>query len=219
MFSPLVKICGLTRRGDAERAAESGASYGGAILAPGGKRTITVAAAAALFAELPLLRVGVFVDATVEEMLRAAETVRLDVIQLHGSERAATAASLRDRGCTVWKAIRLRDPSQLADAVDEFDGAVDGLHVDGYSPLAPGGTGTSFDWDALAARLDRLPDSLPLIVSGGLTPENVARAVATLHPAVVDVSTGVETSPGVKDPAAVAAFVAAVRGSLSESII
>ena len=219
MLSPLVKICGLTRRADAERAAESGATYGGAILAPGGKRTITAAAAAGIFAGLPLLRVGVFVDATFEEIRRAAETAALDVLQLHGSESPGTAALLRDAGWTVWKAIRLREPAELTRALSDYAGAVDGLHVDGYSPLAHGGTGTSFDWEALAARRDEVPDSLTFVVSGGLSPDNVARASALLRPGVVDVSTGVELSPGVKDPAAVAAFVAAARGSLSASII
>jgi phosphoribosylanthranilate isomerase len=220
MSAPLVKICGLTRRSDAERAAEAGASYGGAILASGNKRSITPEAASALFAELPLLRVGVFVDATIDEMRRAARTARLDVLQLHGSETAAVATALREAGgWRIWKAIRLRDPDELARAVDDYAHAVDGLHIEGWSPLAAGGTGTSFDWDALAMRRELVPDSLPLVVAGGLNPDNVARASALLRPAVVDVSSGVELSPGVKDPAAVTAFVAAARGSLSESII
>ena len=218
MSTPRVKICGLTRRADAERAAASGADYGGAILAPGNRRSVTPEAAAALFAELPLLRVGVFVDATIEEMCRAAEIARLDVLQLHGSEPAAVAVALREAGgWTIWKAIRLRDPDELARGVDDYADAVDGLHVEGWSPLAAGGTGTSFDWEALAARRELVPDALAFVVAGGLNPDNVARASALLRPAVLDVSSGVEISPGVKDPAAITAFVAAVRGSLSES--
>ena len=102
--------------------------------------------------------------------------------------------------------------------MDDYADAIDGLHVEGWSPLAPGGTGTSFDWDALAARRGRIPGSLSLIVAGGLGPDNVARAAALLRPAVVDVSSGVELSPGVKDPAALTAFIAAARGALSASI-
>ena len=219
MSSPQVKICGLTLRADAERAAAGGAAYGGAILAPGGKRSITPAAAAELFADLSLVRVGVFVDAPLEEMLRAAEIARLDVLQLHGAESPALARSLREAGSwTVWKSIRLRDPEELGRAVDDYADAIDGLHLEGWSPLAPGGTGTSFDWDALATRRERIPDSLSLIVAGGLSPANVGRAAALLRPTVVDVSSGVELSPGVKDPAAVTAFIAAARGALSASI-
>ena len=218
MSTPRVKICGLTRRSDAESAAASGAAYGGAILARGGKRSITPEAAAALFAELPLLRAGVFVDASIEEIRAAAATARLDVIQLHGAESPETAAALRDLGLwTVWKAIRPREPEDFSRAIEAYAGSVDGLHFDGWSPLAPGGTGTSFDWEALAARRGELPDGLDLIVAGGLNPGNVARATALLRPAVVDVSSGVELSPGLKDPAAVSAFVAAARGTRTES--
>ena len=220
MSTPRVKICGLTRRSEAEGAASSGAAYGGVILAGGWKRSVAPETAAELFDGLPLLlRVGVFVDAPIEEMRRAAETVRLDVLQLHGSESPETVAALRESGSwAIWKAIRLRDPEELARAVDEYAGVVDGLHLDGWSPDAPGGTGTSFDWDGLAARRESVPDSIDLIVAGGLNPSNVARAAALLRPTVVDVSSGVELSPGVKDPAAVAAFVVAARGTITDSI-
>jgi phosphoribosylanthranilate isomerase len=139
------------------------------------------------------------------------------VVQLHGAESPEIAAALREGGWTVWKAIRLREPEELARAVDEYGAAVDGLLLEGWSPVAPGGTGTSFDWEALAARREEMPDSISLILAGGLNPGNVARAASLLRPAVVDVSTGVEHSPGLKDPAAVAAFVAAARGTRTES--
>ena len=132
MSTPLVKICGLTRRRDADLAAASGADYGGVILAAGGKRSVTAAIAADLFRDLPLRRVGVFVDATVDEIRRAAEAARLEVIQLHGSESAEMARALREAGpWTVWKAIRLRDPDQLVRAVEEYGAEVDALHIDG----------------------------------------------------------------------------------------
>ncbi|MBW3628823.1 MAG: phosphoribosylanthranilate isomerase [Gemmatimonadetes bacterium] len=211
--APTIKICGLTRRSDAELAAAAGADYGGAILAPNGKRSITAEAAAEIFADLPLNRVGVFVDASVEETSRAARAARLDVLQLHGQETAETIRALRSAGSwVIWKAIRLRDPDDLTRALERFDGIVDGLLIDGWSPVAPGGTGTSFDWDALASTRAHIPDTLPLILAGGLNSGNVARAIALLRPSVVDVSSGVELSPGVKDPAAVPAFIAAARG-------
>lgn len=213
MSAPEIKICGLTRRRDAELAASSGARYGGAILAPGRKRSITAEAAADLFLDLPLRRVGVFVDAGVDATRRAAGIAGLHVLQLHGTETPADARELREGGSwVVWKAVNLRDPDDLARAVDAYGAEVDGLLVDGWSPDAPGGTGTSFDWDALASRRAGVPDTLPLIVAGGLNPGNVGRAVALLRPAVVDVSSGVELSPGVKDAAAIPAFIAAARG-------
>lgn len=214
MFPPDVKICGLTRRSDVEAAAASGARYGGVILAPGGRRSVAVAGAGALFAGLPLAPVGVFVDAEAETVAEAATVAGLRVVQLHGSEPAATARALRADGrWAVWKAVHVRDADSLARAADEYASDVDALLLDGWSPSAPGGTGTRFDWDALAARRAELPETLALVVAGGLDPENVARAIELLRPQVVDVSSGVETAPGVKDPAAIRAFIAAARGA------
>lgn len=210
MYPPEVKICGLTRRSDAELAASSGARYGGAIFATGGKRSVTPTTVAEIFVGLSLVRVGVFVDEDPIRLAEAAKTAGLDVIQLHGSESGLEASAIRSMGeWAVWKAIRVREPSQLAAAVDEYAGRVDGLLLDGWSPDAPGGTGTRFDWDALAAERETLPGELKLIIAGGLSPNNVARAIELLRPDVVDVSSGVELSPGVKDPAAIPAFIAA----------
>jgi phosphoribosylanthranilate isomerase len=112
----------------------------------------------------------------------------------------------------VWKAVRPRDGDEFAAAAVRYGGAVDALLLDGYSAQARGGTGVSFPWQAVADRLDLLPPGVALVAAGGLRPDNVAEAAAILRPAVVDVSSGVEASPGVKDAAAVRAFVAAVRG-------
>jgi phosphoribosylanthranilate isomerase len=212
MTAPEIKICGITRRSDAEAVASSGAGYVGAILAPGGKRSVSAAAAAALFADLPLRRVGVFVDAPAATVREQAETAALDVIQLHGDEPPALVRDVRASGpWRVWKAVRVRTPDLLERAIDDYAGDVDGILLDGWSPDAHGGTGTTFDWQALARHRGRLPASVRLIVAGGLSRGNVARAIELLRPSVVDVSSGVETSPGVKDPAAVSDFVAAVR--------
>jgi len=208
-----VKVCGLTRHQDAAVAAEAGARYLGVILAPG--RTVTPEAAAVILDGLPAQRAGVFVNATADELRRAAAAARLDVLQLHGDEPPELAAALRAEGFTVWKAVRPRSGDEFAEAAALYAGSVDALLVDGFSPDARGGTGTAFDWTAVAERIAALPDGLAIIAAGGLRPDNVAEAAAILRPDAVDVSSGVESSPGVKDPDAVRAFVAAVRGLAS----
>jgi phosphoribosylanthranilate isomerase len=210
-WPPAVKVCGLTRVQDAEIAVAAGARYLGAILAPGGKRTVAPEAAAVIFGGLPARRVGVFVNAGADELRRAAAVAGLDVLQLHGDEPPELAAALRGEGYTVWKAVRPRDGDEFAAALVRYEGAVDALLLDGYSAEARGGTGTSFPWREVAERLSALPPGVALVAAGGLRPDNVAEAATILRPAVVDVSSGVESAPGIKDPAAVRAFTAAVR--------
>ena len=217
MGSVEVKICGIARRADAEVAARAGARFGGVILAPGGKRSVTARNAADLFVGLPLRPVGVFVDSTADEIARAAEIAGLEVIQLHGNEPVETIRLLRGRGeWTIWKALRPRSTAELIDGMHRYAGAVDGLLMDGWSDAAPGGTGSLFPWEVLAAERARFPEAVALIVAGGLSPDNVADAVELLRPSVVDVSSGVEHSPGVKDPEAVLAFVTAATRAASE---
>ena len=210
-WPPAVKVCGLTRAQDAEIAAAAGARYLGVILAPGGKRTVAPETAGVIFDELQAMRVGVFVNAGADELRRAAEAARLDVLQLHGDEPPALAAALRAEGFTVWKAVRPRDGDEFAAAAVQYRDVVDALLLDGYSAEARGGTGASFPWRDVAARMSALPPGVALVAAGGLRPENVAEAATILRPAIVDVSSGVESAPGVKDAAAVRAFVAAVR--------
>jgi phosphoribosylanthranilate isomerase len=212
MSAPAVKFCGLTRRVDARLAASLGAAFGGVILAPGGKRSITPAAAAELFRDLPLTRVGVFVDAGLDEVRRAAEDAGLHVLQLHGSEPPAELEALRAEGrWKVWKAVRLRSAAELRDAIERYRADADALLLDGWSASAAGGTGARFPWEEISVCRDDVPDALDLVVAGGLTPANVERAIALLRPAIVDVSSGVESAPGVKDPAAMPAFLEAVQ--------
>lgn len=210
-WPPAVKVCGLTRAEDAETAVGAGARYLGAILAPGGKRTVTPEAAAVIFGDLSARRVGVFVNAGADELRRAAAIAGLDVLQLHGDEPPELAAALSDEGYTVWKAVRPRDGDEFAAAAVRYLGAVDALLLDGYSADARGGTGTSFPWREVAERLSAVPPGTALVAAGGLRPDNVAEAATILRPSVVDVSSGVESAPGIKDPAAVRAFAAAVR--------
>ena len=189
-WPPAVKICGLTRHEDAAVAVDAGARYLGVILAQGGKRTVTPEAAAVIFGALPAPRVGVFVDATADDLRRAAEAARLDVLQLHGDEPPGLAAALRGEGFIVWKAVRPRGGDEFAAAAVHYEGAVDALLLDGWSAEARGGTGASFPWREVAARLDALPAGMGLVAAGGLRPENVAEAASILRPAVVDVSSG-----------------------------
>lgn len=208
-----VKICGLTRPGDAVAAARAGARFGGVILAPGGRRTIEASIAAAIFQDTDLVRVGVFVDQTVEDVQAAAHVAGLHVVQLHGSEPLSQVEQLRAAGLQVWKAVRVRDAEEIDGALQGYGAAVDGLLLDGWAPHAAGGTGTRFPWAALAARRDSVPESLRLIVAGGLDPHNVAEAVGSLRPDVVDVSSGVEQAPGIKDIDAIEKFVRAAHAA------
>ncbi|HSU16639.1 phosphoribosylanthranilate isomerase [Longimicrobium sp.] len=212
LWPPAVKVCGLTRHQDAGIAAEAGARYLGVILAPGGKRTVTPEAASVILDGLPAQRAGVFVNATADELRRAAAAARLDVLQLHGDESPELAAALRREGFVVWKAVRPRSGDEFAEAAALYAGAVDALLVDGWSPDARGGTGTAFPWAEVAERMAAVPMEMAIVAAGGLRPENVADAAAILRPDVVDVSSGVESAPGVKDHDAVRAFIAAVRG-------
>jgi phosphoribosylanthranilate isomerase len=214
-WPPAVKVCGLTRHQDAAVAVEAGARYLGAILAPGYRRTVTPEAASVIFNSLPAQRAGVFVNATADELRRAASAARLDVLQLHGDEPPELADALRREGFAVWKAVRPRSGDEFAQAAVLYAGAVDALLVDGFSADARGGTGTAFSWREVAERIAALGLDAAIVAAGGLRPENVAEAARILHPDVVDVSSGVESAPGIKDADAVRAFVSAVRGLAS----
>lgn len=210
-WPPRVKVCGLTRHQDAVVAVEAGASYLGTILAPGYRRTVTAEAAAVIFGDLPARRVGVFVNAPADALLETARAAGLHVLQLHGDEPPELARAARDAGFEVWKAVRPRSADEFARAVEAYADSVDALLVDGWSPDAAGGTGTKFDWEQVAGFRSIVPGHVVFIAAGGLNPENVAEAARVLRPHVVDVSSGVEAAPGVKDAARVRAFVAAVR--------
>ena len=206
-----IKICGVCRPQDAEGAAEAGASYIGVILAPGRRRTQTLESAAAIYAATPLRRVGVFVDASAAEILEQAETLQLDVLQLHGDESPDTARELAATGLELWKAVHVRAPGDIMLAAERFDGVAGALLLEGWSAQDHGGVGAAFDWDAAAGARRELSPSLRIVAAGGLNPDNVARAVALLAPDVVDVSSGVEEETGVKSAVRMQAFVDAVR--------
>lgn len=216
MTVPAVKICGVCRPADAAHAAAMGADYLGVVLAPGGPRTRDVASAQEIFeAGQGPGRVAVFVDAPLAVLLEAAERLRLDALQLHGSEPPELAASLRERGLRVWKALRPRSAGELKKGLERYRDAADAVLLDGFHPGAAGGTGVRFDWDAAATLRAEVMPPLRLVVAGGLTPANVAGAVARLTPDIVDVSSGVELRPGEKDPERVEAFIAAARAAFN----
>lgn len=212
---PAVKICGLTRREDALAAVDAGAAYLGVVLAQSPRR-VSATRAARLVRDLPARAVGVFVDAAPGDVLRAAGTVPLDVAQLHGSESPETCEAIREAGVRVWKALRPTSAGELAEGAARYRGSVDGLLVEGHSEEAAGGTGTAFPhewWGRAGLGGEGGPEGSTLILAGGLTPENVAGALARTSPRVVDVSSGVEREPGVKDPERIRAFVEAVRSA------
>jgi len=207
-----IKICGLTRPGDALAAAELGASYVGAIFA-GGPRMITPEQAAELFAGLPdeVRRVGVFGADAPREVARMALVAGLDVVQLHADPDTAHASRVREEtGLEVWGVVRVA-PDSIAERITELDAAVDAIVLDALVPGKLGGTGIRFDWQA-TADLAR-PGHARLVVSGGLDAGNVGEAMRRLAPDVIDVSSGVEATPGIKDHERMRAFFeAAHRG-------
>jgi indole-3-glycerol phosphate synthase/phosphoribosylanthranilate isomerase len=203
-----VKVCGITSVEDALVAARAGADAVGFVFWPGSPRRVDLETARSIGAALPpfVLRVGVFVDAPREELARASEAARLDVLQLHGEEPPESLAALPRR---VVKAVRV-GPGFVVDSALRYEGTADGILLDTRLPgpdAAPGGTGASFDWSL--AREVREKVSF-LMLAGGLTPDNVGKALSSVRPDAVDVSSGVESAPGRKDPAKVRAFLDAV---------
>ncbi len=200
-----VKVCGITRPEDAELAVELGAWALGFILWPQSPRAADHAVAAGIAASLRrrVELVGVFVNATLDEIAHAADELHLSHLQLHGDEGPAFCAeAARRTGAKVIKAVRVAGPGDLQD-LERFH--TDFHLLDTAARGLRGGTGETWDW-ALAARRRR---KIPAILSGGLTAENVAAGIEALDPHAVDVSSGVEAAPGVKDPDKLAAFMAA----------
>ena len=195
----MIKICGITRARDAEAAVGNGASAIGFIFWPNSPRFVDPYRARAIAKALPpfVSTVGVFVNQPAEYINGVASLVPLSVVQLHGDESPAFAARLSR---PVLKAITALEtaagwPRQVT------------LLVDAHDPIARGGTGRIVDW-TMAAGLSR---QRPIVLAGGLTPDNVAAAVAAVQPWGIDVSSGVEQSPGIKDERRIAALFAAVR--------
>ena len=218
-----IKFCGLTRAVDAELAAELGGAFAGVIFA-GGPRLITPERAREVFAPLagtPLVKVGVFGPDPVVEIARIADSAGVDVVQLHGGSTPAIVRDLRAGfGGEVWTVVRLLPGESLPADIAETAAAVDALVMDAAVPGKLGGTGVALDWARITDDVRRLRAQLSsrvkLVLAGGLRAENVGRALRFVQPDVVDVSSGVESAPGIKDSLRMRGFARAVRSAMDE---
>lgn len=205
-LTPRVKICGITRIEDLRVACEAGADALGFVFYESSPRNLSVETAAELVRALPpfVQSVGLFVNAEPAAIEAVLKSVPLDLLQFHGDETPAQCARY---GRPFLKAVRVKAGVDLLKCAADFEEAC-GLLLDAYVPGVPGGTGERFDWSLIPSGLP-----LPLVLSGGLTPENVAEAVCRVKPWAVDVSSGVEASKGIKDARRVASFIANARGA------
>ena len=207
-----VKICGLRSVADVQAVAAAGAAFFGLNFFPPSPRYVSLSLARdlALAAPVGLAKVALTVDADDAVLDALVEAMPLDMLQLHGHETPDRVAAVRARyGLPVMKVLGVRDEGDLADLMD-FSTVADQIMIDAKAPkgaVLPGGNGVPFDWRLVAGRRWLRP----WMLAGGLTPDNVAEAVRLTGVQQVDVSSGVESAPGVKDYAKVAAFVAAAR--------
>ena len=199
-----VKICGLTRESDLRAAAELGADAIGLVFHTPSPRVVEIEQARGLAACLPpfVTSVGLFVDASAEQVEDTVTQVGVDLLQFHGNESPASCIAHQK----PWiKAVRMKDKVDLLQEAERYREAR-GLLLDAYRPGVPGGTGETFDWT-------RIPQELRgrIILAGGLNADNILTAVKTVRPYAVDVSGGVEAEKGIKDPEKIARFIRGVR--------
>lgn len=207
-----VKICGLTRAVDAEFADAGGAAYLGVIFA-GGPRERSVQDAMATLSGRRARKVGVFASQSGAEIAAIAQVVGLDIVQLHAHATVERVNTVRaETGLEVWSVVRT-STGQLPPDIEELADASDALLIDALVPGALGGTGVAVPWLELGESLDAMSRGHRIVLAGGLTAENVAEAIDYVSPLVVDVSSGVESAPGIKDHQRIRAFIAAVRAS------
>ena len=199
-----IKICGITREQDVRDAAGSGVDMLGLVFYEKSPRCITVPQAIRLAAEIPesVKKVGLFVNASAASVREVLQNVALDVLQFHGEEEPEFCKQF---GRPYWKAIRVKPGVDLLQCAPRYAGA-QGMLLDAYIGGTHGGTGASFDWTLIPHNMP-----LPVILSGGLNPANVAEAIKQVRPWAVDVSSGVETSKGIKNAAKIAAFINEVK--------
>ena len=193
--SAKVKICGITSAKDAREVVAAGADALGINFWPQSKRYIAMESARAWLPDVEVARVGVFVNATLAEITAILESGLIDYAQLHGDETPEFAQALADRGLPFIKALGVKDESSLA-GLDRYP--TDVLLLDAYCPGEYGGVGATFDWGLARQVVDGHPEKRVLL-AGGLKPENVADAVVQVAPFAVDIASGVESAPGVKD--------------------
>jgi phosphoribosylanthranilate isomerase len=199
-----VKICGITDLEDALMCAKFGADAIGFNFFDGSKRFIKPNEAGSIIEQLSdqIIKFGVFVNATVDEILDTVRITRINVIQLHGDESPDFVSRLRsEAGTPIVKAVRVSDRFDIS-SLSAF--MVEAFLLDSYSAGQFGGTGTRFNWDKAISVVEL---GSPTYLAGGLVPENVAEAIRIVRPFAVDVASGVESSPGIKDPAKLEAFI------------
>ena len=212
-----IKFCGLTRASDAREAVALGASYVGVIFATGPRR-LTVQQAGEVLADVPesVRRVGVFADATTDSIATVADALGLGAVQLHGENGGRLVEAVRSRfGGEVWSVLRPQG-GKLPEMAAELFAAADAVLLDAHVAGKLGGTGIALPWEKLMDELGAIRNgavSARLVLAGGLKAENVGEAIRLLRPDVVDVSSGVETAPGIKDHARMRAFRDAVHAS------
>ncbi len=215
-----IKICGLNTEKSVAAALDGGASHVGFIFFPKSPRNIAPEDAGRL-RQAAIGRanaVAVTVDATDSELERIISTVKPDMLQLHGKEAPERIGEIKQRfGLPVMKALAISTADDL-NRIAPFKGIADRFLFDAKPPAGsqlPGGNGVSFDWTLLS----KLPAGLDYLLSGGINSENVAEALRMTNPPGLDISSGVERTPGVKDPALIAAFFAAVRRASAQSVV
>lgn len=199
-----VKICGITNTADALNAIKYGADAIGLVFYAASPRFVSISQAQQIVAAIPpfVSVVGLFVNAPTAEIEAVVSQVRIDVLQFHGDESAAECERIK---LPYLKAIRVKNDTNLLQCEVEFSSAK-ALLLDTYSEAAFGGTGHVFNWKLIPQNMTK-----PIILAGGLNPENVADAIKQVQPYAVDVSGGVEASKGIKDAAKIAAFMQAVK--------
>lgn len=211
-----IKFCGITRPADAKIAAQLGAAYVGVIFADSPRR-VDEATARGVFeaAGDRVCHVGVFGDESIEDIAAIASEIGADIVQLHAASGAKDVDELRRkfRG-RIWAVVSVDPDSHLLPPdTRDVAAAADALLLDARVGGTSGGTGRTLNWVALIASVAALSERTELILAGGLTPENVAAAIGAMRPDIVDVSSGVESSPGVKDARKMEAFAEAVRSA------
>jgi len=206
MSATRIKICGITRLGDAEVAVAAGADAIGLVFYAPSPRAVDLQVAQEIAQSVPafVTVVGLFVDASAETVEQTLASVPLDLLQFHGAETQAFCSQFK----RPWiKALRMKSGIDLAQLSANYAQAR-GILLDTWKEGVPGGTGTVFDWSLASGQLPA-----PIILAGGLTPENVRTAIDTVKPFAVDVSGGVESAPGIKDAQKIERFISAVRGA------
>jgi len=198
-----IKVCGICTVADANKACIAGADAIGMVFYADSPRNVTIASAMEIVSSLPpfICAVGLFVNSSQQEVIQVLSSVQLDLLQFHGDEDEVFCNSFNR---PYIKVVRIKSDTDLVSLCQQYASAR-GILLDSYKKGTPGGTGEAFDWELIPNDL-----SLPVILAGGLNPENVAQAVSSVKPWAVDVSSGVEESPGKKDQKKLEQFIRAV---------